>query len=95
MKQKSKLSQNSLKPIILMSIEYRMKQSFYNLYSTLKIENLCEKAWQKSTINRKKKSGRNPWKESICVRLRMFKTVNYDSKFLVIASSLGHTAIFT
>ena len=52
MKQKSKLSQNSLKPILLMSIEYRMKQSFYNLYSTLKIENLCEKAWQKSTIKK-------------------------------------------
>ena len=60
MKQKSKLSQNSLKPILLMSIEYRMKQSFYNLYSTLKIENLCEKAWQKSTINRKKNQGGIP-----------------------------------
>ena len=31
MKQKSKLSQNSLKAMILMSIEYRMNQSFYNL----------------------------------------------------------------
>ena len=38
MKQKSKLSQNSLKPIILMSIEYRMNQSVYNLLLNPKLK---------------------------------------------------------